>query len=239
VAAAFAESPLLFGSTTARAFTINLEQTTLAVTSSADQALGTVSVSASLQEDGTAPVGGRALVFAIGSTTLTATTDATGTATVSTTLGDGRYAVSVSFAGDPYYQPASAAQTLIAYQPTRFVIWGGNPGGVIQGHDYTFWGSQWAKQVSGGDYRAGASFKGYADSVSGATWTSSGGNSSSPPATVPGFIGVLVTTQADKSGSTITGNVAGVEVLQVDDPAAYSADPGHSSTGVDVGSGSA
>jgi RHS repeat-associated protein len=125
------------------------------------------------------------------------------------------------------------------------VIWGGNTPGLALGQYVNFWGSQWASQVTGGDYQANPSFKGYA--VPAATpvgicepaartsgsplldsscWTSKPGNSK-PPATLPAYIGVIVSTSIAKQGSTIYGNVAALLVVQVDPSSPYGSDPGH------------
>jgi len=148
--------------------------------------------------------------------------------------------LSASFAGDGFYKSATAAtQTLSVYQPSTFVIWGGNlpipagqPANVTVGRDYTFWGAQWAKQVQSGSFQANATFKGYATSASGVTWTSDPGASSGPPSRVASYIGALVATSATKSGNVESGDVAETVVLKVDNPAAYRPNPGSPGSGV-------
>jgi hypothetical protein len=177
---------------------------------------------------------GRVTVTA-GGVTASGTTDANGVATAKLALPSEQYMLTASFAGDNNYLPSdAAAQKLIVYQLTQFVIWGGNAGGVVTGKDYQFWGAQWAKQVTGGDYRANNSFKGYADILSpdGKTWTASPGGSGNPPATVAPYIGVIVTTHTTKDGATISGNVERIVVLKVDAPSGYQPNPGHPGTGV-------
>ena len=105
---------------------------------------------------------------------------------------------------------------------------------VKVGQDYTFWGAQWAKQVTAGDFQANNSFKGYADNVTGSTWVSNPGNSSNPPASIGNYMSVIVATHITKDGNVITGNIAEVVVLRVDNPEAYQPNPGHSGTGVMV-----
>lgn len=238
--AAFAGNDLYLPSSSAAAtFTVNKEETALAISSAPALATGKVTVTAVLKEDGATPIVGRTVTFAVGGSSATGTTDSGGTASATLPLSPGKYALSASFAGDGYYQAANAsAQTLYVYQPTQFVIWGGNPpipsgqpANVAIGQDYTFWGAQWAKQVQGGDFQGNSSFKGYADSESGNTWTGNSGNSSNPPASMSSYIGVIVTTQASMSGGTTSGNVVEVAVLQVDNPASYAPDPGHDGTG--------
>ncbi|GEM_PF-3087936 len=109
---------------------------------------------------------------------------------------------------------------------------------AASGGSQTWWGAQWwkANVLSGGS--APASFKGFADSTSsappqcGGSWTSDPGNSSSPPASVPAYMAVIVSSAITKSGSTVSGNVAQVVVIKT--AAGYAADPGHAGTGAIV-----
>jgi hypothetical protein len=130
--------------------------------------------------------------------------------------------------------------------PSEFVIGNGpNNSNAMPSttNEVTFWGAQWWKnnplQVSGAptDVLAPASFKGYSTSfdVTGAcgSFTSSTGNSSDPPATLPlnadGTISVLVADKVVQKGSTITGEVVGTATI-LPDPG-YAGDPGHPGTG--------
>jgi hypothetical protein len=227
------------GTTQPISIVVSPEESAISTISSSILANGNVVVSTVLTEDGQTPVGGRTVTFNAGSAAGSGTTDANGNASATLALAPGQYTMTATFAGDSYYLPStSSAQTLYVYQPTSFVIWGGNlpipPGqtaNVAIGQDYTFWGSQWAKQVQSGAYQSNASFKGYANSVSGATWTSDPGNSSGPPATVASYISVIVTTQATKNGNVESGNVAETVVLQVDNPSGYRPNPGHPASG--------
>lgn len=219
--------------------TIMKDDTALTITSSDTLANGSVTVKAALLADGTSPIAGRTVNFTAGGVSATGITDATGSASATLSLPPGQYTVSASFGGDAYYLPSSTpAQTLYVYQPTQFVIWGGNlpnlAGAVKVGQDFTFWGDQWAKQVTAGDFPANSSFKGYADKVTGPAWICNPGNSSEPPATIGSYIGVIVTTHASKKGNVISGNIADTVVLRVDNPAAYQPDAGHSVTGIVV-----
>ena len=120
---------------------------------------------------------------------------------------------------------------VVVYQPASFVIWGGNTPGLALGQYVNFWGSQWASQVTGGDYQANPSFKGYAipaatpvgiceptahtsgsPLLDASCWTSKPGNSK-PPATLPAYVGVIVSTSIAKQGSTIYGNIAALVVV--------------------------
>jgi hypothetical protein len=196
-----------------------------------------------------APLAGKTVTFSVGSVVASGTTDATGTATASLTLPasvpTGPALLLVAFAGDATDVPASTTVPVVVYQPASFVIWGGNTPGLALGQYVNFWGSQWASQVTGGDYQANPSFKGYAQSVvapvaiceptahtsgspllDNSCWMSKPGNSK-PPATLSSYIGVIVSTSIAKQGSTIYGNIAALVVVQVDPNSPYGSDPGH------------
>ena len=93
---------------------------------------------------------------------------------------------------------------------------------------------QWAKenQLSGGG--APNSFKGFAESpktpACGTGWTTDPGNSTPPPpGPLPAYMGVIVTSQASKSGSAISGNTVHLVVVKTNP--GYQPDPGHPGTG--------
>ena len=113
------------------------------------------------------------------------------------------------------------------------------------GSSVTFWGAQWSgtntkwwttNTVSGGSPR---SFKGFADNTAanpppcGQNWSTRPGNSSSPPASVPQYMAVIVSSAIGMSGSTITGNTVHVVVVKTNP--GYAPDPGHRGTGTVVG----
>jgi hypothetical protein len=105
------------------------------------------------------------------------------------------------------------------------------------GTNVTFWGAQWAKdnQLSGGG--APNSFKGFAESpkipACGSGWTTDPGNSTPPPpGPLPAYIGVIVTSQASQSGSTISGNTVHLVVVKTNP--GYQPNPGHPGTGIVV-----
>ncbi|HEY5112455.1 MAG TPA: MBG domain-containing protein, partial [Acidimicrobiales bacterium] len=206
--------------------------TTLVITSSPTLLNGVVTVTASVTENLTGnPVNGGTVTFTAGASSATA--NAPGFS-AQLTLVNGVYTLNAVFGADSNYVGSSSSQTLYAYQASNFVVWGANSGGVKIGADLNFWGSQWSKQVTGGSYGAGASFKGFASSVNSVakTWSTAPGNSSVPPTSVAQYIGVIVTTNATKSGSTISGNIAEIVILKVDNPAGYSNNPGHPASGV-------
>jgi hypothetical protein len=228
------------GSTDTGTMLIGKQPTVLTVTSSLVQHSGTVVVTAKLVDDQGAPIAGAPVVLTLGSTSTTVTTGADGTASATFTRGAGSYAVSARYAGSSVYlgDTSSTGDKLTCYDDSRFLIWGGNrpdlDDAVQVGDHFTFWGSQWSKQVSRGDYGGGSSLKGWADKVSGSTWSTGTGNSVSAPGSVASYISVLVTTHVKKSGSTLGGDVARRVVIRVDDPDRYDANPGHSASGTVV-----
>jgi RHS repeat-associated protein len=203
-----------------------------------------------------APLAGKTVSFTLGAVSVSAATDATGTATalltLPATLPTGPGVLQVAFAGDATTLPEAAAVPVFVYQPASFVIWGGNTPGLALGQRVNFWGSQWANQVTGGDYQANPSFKGYATPAatlvaiceptahtSGSPlldtscWTSKPGNSK-PPSTLSTYIGVIVSTSIAKQGSSIYGNISALVVVQVDPTSPYGPDPGHPGYGTVV-----
>jgi len=112
-----------------------------------------------------------------------------------------------------------------------FVI--GDQVNVTMGATVYFWGAQWVKNnpMSGG---AGPkAFKGFENSLAppacGSTWTSQPGNSSNPPATIPEFMAVIVTSTVQKNGNSISGNVRRIVIVRTN--SAYGPAPGHVGTG--------
>jgi fibro-slime domain-containing protein/RHS repeat-associated protein len=234
-------------------FAVTREQTTLTITSPAALATGEAVARAVLREDGSLPIAGRQILFQVGSASFQAVTDAQGVATVNLGLAGGEHELVATFAVDAFYRQATARLArLLVYEPGQFVIWGGNAPALDQalplGHSYVFWGAQWADQVHAGDFSANPSFKGYADEVSPdlREWRTRPGDASQPPPTVPAYLGILIATHIQKDGDTERGNIAGIGVMRVTDPAAYRADPGHPASGIllailppDGGAGSA
>lgn len=178
------------------------------------------------------PIVGETVTLNAGSATASAVTDASGVARVY--LPVGKYSIDATYAGTAYFEPASAHQAPVwVYLPTRFAIWGANPGGTPLGGRFEFWGNQWSRQVISGSYTAGSSFKGWAQRVTTDGWVNTPANATPrPPDTLPGYVGVFVTTEASLHGSQASGNVTGWMVLKVDSPQDYKADPGHPASGV-------
>lgn len=83
----------------------------------------------------------------------------------------------------------------------------------------TFWAAQWPtlNGLSGG--LALASFKGFANQTPnnpprcGDHWTTAPGGSSSPPATVPQYMEVIVASRITQQGATIAGDTQHVVVV--------------------------
>lgn len=229
-------------------YTIGQQQTSLVYTGPTVFENGQpVTLSGVLTEaDGGAPISGCTVKFTLGAGASaqlgTGITDASGVArctipTVQQPLGFGR--VSLRFDGTPCYASSSAsANTLIFEFPAggTFVIGDVVPGASV-GTQVYFWGAQWHKEntLSGGP--TPPAFKGFEDSLDhpacGQSWTSRPGNSSDPPATIPSYMGVIVSSSISQSGSTIAGDTVAIVVVRTD--AGYEPNPGHPGTGRIVG----
>jgi hypothetical protein len=246
VIASFAGSGAYEPSSDSKAFIITREETTLTYTGDIVIANGgTAHLSAVLKEDGTTPIAGRTINFTLGTGVTAQTcnggTDATGKAAcnigpVNQPLGPGT--VSAKFAGDAFYLPSSDSANTILF---AFLTSGGfmvGDGSAALGTRDEFWGADWSQVNALSDGPAPNSFKGFAENLSseppkcGITWTTGAGNSSDPPATLPTYIGVLVTPSVSKSGPNVSGRVTQIVVVSTD--VGYARDPGHSGTGTVV-----
>jgi hypothetical protein len=246
VMASFAGDSSFLASSASAPFTVSLEEDTLTYTGAVSIANGQPAIlSATLLEDGATAISGRLVTFTLGAgasaQTCTGMTDSSGTASctissVSQPVGPGT--VMASFTSDGFYVSALAtANTLIfaAVVSGAFVLGDGNS---AVGTSATFWGAQWSlsNSLSGGT--APASFKGFAETLAvspaacGSHWSTDTGDSSMPPATVPAFIAVIVTSSVSQSGSVVSGNI--VEIVVVRTNAGYLNDPGHPGTGTVV-----
>ncbi len=246
VAAGFAGDTDYQPSSSSEPFVVTREETTTAYTGPTVILAGQpVLLSGRLLEDGSTPIAGRTLTLTLGAgaaaeSCVTGATDASGDAecTVAAAVALGPQPLRAEFAGDAYYLPSTdASRTAIVFAfPARgaFVL-GDRTAAAAGPAAVTFWGARWSSLnvLTGGD--APASFKGFADSTSatppacGGTWTTRPGNSSSPVATLPSYMGTLVSTSIGKSGSTISGDIAGIVVVAT--AAGYAADPGHPGSG--------
>lgn len=219
-------------------FTTTPEQTVVSYTGATLVANGTTTqLQGQLFTDDGVPVVGRSVLLSLGSQSCTGTTDVNGNAVCSITVSQsvGYVSFSASFAGDSFYLGSmSSPVSGFLFAGSSFVIGNGN---AVGGNAVTFWGAQWASLNSTSGGAAPSSFKGYADTSTpglscGTTWVTSPGNSSSPPARVPAYIGVIVTSSVSKSGSAISGNTVGLAIIQTNP--GYANDPGHAGTGTVV-----
>jgi len=118
-----------------------------------------------------------------------------------------------------------------------FVIGDVIPYGQGLGATADFWGSQWWKDnVWSGPVNPGvASLKGYLDAVDlpsacGGSWSTRPGNSSKPPATVPKYLAVVVSSKMEKNGPTISGDVVAIAIVKTSP--GYGPAPGHDGYGI-------
>ncbi len=198
--------------------------------------------------DTASPVG-QAITLALGANSCVATVLLGGDAscTVPVTVALGPEPLSATFGGDTYYLPsADTGKTAIVFaMPSggAFLLGDGTVAAAGPSTTVTWWGAKWAglNTISGGG--APSAFKGFANTLVGlptstppgscsGTFGSSGGNSSSPPATVPSYMGVLVTGSVTKQGSDVNGSWSHITVVKV--APGYAANPGHAGTGTVV-----
>ena len=108
---------------------------------------------------------------------------------------------------------------------------------VASGSHVTFWGSQWWKANPTSTGSTAPSFKGFAlhpmMPTCGGSWSTDPGNSAPPPnGPLPPMMGVIVSSHYTQSGSTISGNIAHIVVVQTNP--GYAPNPGHPGTGTVV-----
>jgi hypothetical protein len=210
--------------------TINQMGTVLRITSSAAQQLGTaVPITAQLTEAvGGALIGTQPVVLTANGVSKTATGSP---ASATFALANGSYPVTASFADSKNYLSSTASQTLVAFQRTGFVVWGGNAGGLAPGSAVNFWGAKWFDQVVSGNAQQAKDFKGFASTVTATGWNSTGGASSAPPASIGQYVSVIVATTLTNGGGTVAGNISKTAVVKVTSPSSYAPDPGHGASG--------
>ena len=239
VVVAFAGQALYLPSSATATFVVTREQSTVGTLVSGPVLDGSsVTLTATLLEDGLTPIGNRILTLTLGGAACTASTNAQGVATCAVpqiaTLGP--TVVGASFAGDASYLPASTSSmvTLYALAPGggAFVVGDRTATGTV-----TFWDQQWWKSNLLSAVSAPSGFKGYAITPAlpacGTTWSTDPGNSPPPPSTpLPSYLAVIVTSSASKTGSQVFGNTVHVVVVMTNPGYAY--DPGHSGTGTVV-----
>jgi hypothetical protein len=90
-----------------------------------------------------------------------------------------------------------------------------------------YWGSQWWKAEHNklSKEPKPPSFKGYANRINATTWFTDPGNSSVPPDAVPSYLTVIVASDVNKSGSTISGDIVAYAIIKTEP--GYGPAPGH------------
>jgi uncharacterized repeat protein (TIGR01451 family) len=248
LAAAFTDGtdPVYATSSGSSTFTVTKEETTTAYTGSTVLLGSSATLQGTLLEDGTTPIVGRTLTLGLGSTTCTAPTNIAGVATCTVSTGTlGSQTLSATFAGDAFYLPSSdSSKTAIVFAfPSSGVFTIGDTTAASAGSSpVTWWDSSWNKlnALTGG--AAPSAEKGFVSGVTlpssspanvcSGNWTSNGGNSPPPPATVPSYMGVIVSDSTAKSGSTINGHYVKIVVVQTNP--GYAPGPANSGTGTIV-----
>jgi hypothetical protein len=135
---------------------------------------------------------------------------------------------------------ATAITHVIVYATSvggNFVLGDQTVAAAGPGSQVEFWGAQWAKDNSLSGGPAPNAFKGFESDPTAVTcttgsWTTGPGNSAGPPATIPTYMAVIVSSSVTKSGSTIAGNVVHMVVVKTDP--GYGPNPGHAGTGTVV-----
>ena len=238
--------PQLLASTGSNTFVVTKATTTSIVSGPTITVSGmATTLSATVSTTGGSGPGGLpvTLTEGSGSTAQSCTGIATASGTVSCTISDvnqtaGTVPLTVSFGGNSYYQSSSSSVSeTTAAMPSGgggFVVGDVSAGAPTNGTVVNFWGSQlWKKNVFSGVNNSPAQMKGYIDNAPnyacGAQWTSDPGNSSSPPATIPENLVVVVSSAIYASGSTIYGSIKHLVVVHV--APGYGPAPGHDGYG--------
>jgi hypothetical protein len=150
--------------------------------------------------------------------------------------------VKAAFAGDAYYVGSSDSKTAIVFAfPSSGVFTLGDTS-AVPSTTVNWWNQNWnlLNSLSGG--AAPPAFKGFLATVTlpsttpanlcSSNWTTSGGNSPPPPATVPSYMGVVVTSKITKAGNNLNGNYVKIVVVQTNP--GYAPGPMNSGTGTIV-----
>ncbi len=245
VKASFAGDAGFEGSEDSKPFTVTREQTSLTYTG--DTVLlngGTAHTSGLLKEDDSAPaIAGRSVTFTLGTgasaQSCTALTDALGSAAcdiipVAQPLGPGT--VTADFAQDAYYLASStSAQTILYAFPSKGAFAIGDRSRAM-GATVEFFSAQWEKANSLSGGVAPSAFKGFVTAPGtpprcGGSFVADPGNSGGPPATVPSYMGTLVTSGVMKSGANLAGPTTAIVVVNT---SSYAASPGQGGKGTVV-----
>jgi hypothetical protein len=204
-----------------------------------------VTLQGKLLEDGLTPIEGRTLTLSLGAQSCNGATNAAGVAECTLTFTGplGSEPLVASFAGDAYYLPSEdRSKTAIVFAfPSRgaFVLGDSTVAAALPITPVVWWADDWSTENSLSGVFAPPAFKGFAATVALPTstppapcagpWTTRPGNSSAPPASVPSYMGVLVSSSVTKSGSTISGTTTHIVIVKTEP--GYAPDPGHHGTG--------
>jgi hypothetical protein len=250
IVASFGPDVDYLSSSDSKPFTITKEETTTTYTGPTvilEGATG-VTLQGELLEDGVTPIAGRTLTLRLGAQSCNGTTDASGVAGCTLTFKGplGSQPLEASFAGDAFYLPSSDASktaTVFAFPSSgAFALGDETVAAAAPTTQVTWWADDWWSENSLSEGFAPPAFKGFVTTVPLPTstppaacagpWTTRPGNSGAPPATVPSYMGVLVSSSIGKSGSTISGNTTKIVVVKTEP--GYAPDPGHHGTGTIV-----
>ena len=257
ISAVFSGDTYYLSSSGSKSFSITPEETTMTYSGPTVILAGAsgATLTATLVEEGTndadgdpGPVGpnpAETVTLSVGSQSCTGTTNSSGNVTCtipSISVPLGPQTVGASFAGDAYYQAASNTTTAIVFAfPSSGVFMLGSLTVASAGPttNVNWWNSNWNRLniLSGGV--APSSFKGFVATVTlpnqtpanvcSGNWTSAGGNSGPPPATVPSYMGVTVDSKITKQGNTISGSYTKIVVVKTDP--GYAPGPGNAGRG--------
>jgi len=169
-----------------------------------------------------------------GSAPVTATTDASGVATASVPITQlGPVTITATYAATACSTAIATTANVLAYAfPSAGIFVIGNLPTPALRSTVNFWGSQWARNnlISKGSIPS--AFKGFATSHTETQFTAAPGNSGDPPATVPSYMGVIVTDQFFTGPSGITGS--NIKLVVVQTLPGYASNPGHAGNGIIV-----
>ena len=145
LSAIYAGSFLFVGSINSGTFDVTLEQTVTVYTGVTGYVANgsTVTLSATLKEDGVTPIAGRTVVLTLGSQSCSDVTNASGVASCAVVVAQptGPGLVTATFAGDAYYLPSNDGNSVFVYSFApgggAFVVGNQSATGSV-----TFWGAQ-------------------------------------------------------------------------------------------------
>ncbi len=256
----FDKDSVYAGSSISKSFTINKQGTNVQVVGPAlivqGQPLnltGTLSQSSGLSTPGYTIVG-NSLTLSVGNQSCNGVLDNNGKASCtipSVSADTGPQQIGANFSGNAYYLPSSSTLqvTVFAFpNGDAFVIGDKTESASTPTTNVTFWNTTtnvtfWSNNWSGVNSLTGGtapfSFKGFAVNPStkppkcgGNFWTSTKGNSVSPPSSVPSYMGVIVSSSINSSGKNLTGNIVKIDVLKTNP--GYAPNPNSRGTGTIV-----